>query len=199
MLRFLLDAFGWLVTRDIFVHGYKRYWEKYIKSRLNASRGRFWKSRIRNMAASARIHGDVTISSPDRLTVGEYVRIGRNCTLSCEGGLTIGDNSQLSRNIVIYTINHDFRAMCLPYDDTNVIKPVVIGKSVWIGTNVCITPGVTIGDGAIVGMGTVVSKDVPAGAIVVGGQQRIVGYRDMHLYSELDSKGQLFGKLYPEA
>jgi acetyltransferase-like isoleucine patch superfamily enzyme len=191
----------WLVSvvvNDHTVHPAKALWERFVKQRLNECRGRFWKSRIQHIGATSKIAGDIVISSPSKLVVGEYVRIGRNCTLSCEGGLTIGDNSQLSRNILIYTNNHDIDADCIPYDNTNVLKPVVIGKSVWIGMNACITPGVTIGDGAVIGMGTVVSKDVPPGAIVVGGPQRIVGERDMGKFERLQTEQRLFGRLFPD-
>ena len=41
-----------------------------------------------------------------------------------------------------------------------------------------VLPGVTIGDDAIVGAGSVVTRDVPAGATVVGNPARIVGGQD---------------------
>ena len=41
-----------------------------------------------------------------------------------------------------------------------------------IGVNAVLLPGVTIGKGAIVGAGAVVTKDVPAGAVVVGNPAR---------------------------
>ncbi len=49
---------------------------------------------------------------------------------------------------------------------------VVIGNHVTIGVNAVILPrahhGLTIGDGAVIGAGAVVTKDVPAGAKMVG-------------------------------
>ena len=45
---------------------------------------------------------------------------------------------------------------------------VAIGDHAYIGSGAVIRQGVTIGAGAIVGMGAVVTRDVPAGATVVG-------------------------------
>lgn len=48
-------------------------------------------------------------------------------------------------------------------------------KGVQVGVNATILPYVRIGSGALVGAGAVVTRDVPAGAVVVGNPARVVG------------------------
>lgn len=161
--------------------------------------GLYCRSQVKNMHPTSRFLGRVTLNDPDGLTIGRHVRIGRGCFLFCLGGLAIGDGTMLSRNITIYTANHDTGQDHIPYGHDYVSRGVTIGRGVWIGMDVRIAPGVTIGDGAVVGMGTVVSKDVPAGAVVVGAPQRVVGSRDMERAKDLLETGAFFAAEWPDA
>lgn len=51
-------------------------------------------------------------------------------------------------------------------------RPIRIGEDVWIGGGAILLPGVAVGDGAVIGAGSVVTRDVPAGATVVGNPAR---------------------------
>jgi acetyltransferase-like isoleucine patch superfamily enzyme len=93
------------------------------------------------------------------------VFINSGCRFQDQGGIDIGDGSLIGHNAVITTLNHDIR----PSRRADMHPAgVVIGVGVWVGANVTVLPGVRIGDGAVVGAGAVVTKDVPAGAVVVG-------------------------------
>ncbi|MFK3844663.1 acyltransferase [Stenotrophomonas sp. NPDC078853] len=129
--------------------------------------------------------GDGRLIDPDKLELGDDVYIGRNFFIRATGGISIGSYTHISRNVVLHTVNHNMNGTLLPYDRTNILRPIKIGEYVWIGMNCEILPGVSIGDGAVIGMGTTVSKDVEAGAIVVGSAQRVVGHRDAALTSQL--------------
>lgn len=192
LIRKAVDFFFYRILPVFF-----SFYERHLMYRIHMAWGAASLRAVRNKGTNVKALGYARILSPDKLRLGDHVRIGTGCYFLCRGGLTIGKNSQLSRNITIYTANHQVKGTAIPYDDTYVEKPVTIGASVWIGMGVQILPGVTIGDGAIIGMGTVVSKDVPAGAVVVGAAQRIVNQRDMNTFHEADQQGRWFGKLYP--
>lgn len=140
-----------------------------------------------------------TITCPQNLEIGENVHIGNNCYIRADGGVTIGDNTHISRNLVLYSINHNYTGMNLPYDESYIHKPVIIGKNVWIGMNVCITPGTIIGDGTIIGMGTTVSGRVPPLAIIGSQTWRVIGRRNEAHYESLNKLGRygaINGKLH---
>ncbi|MGP6170391.1 sugar O-acetyltransferase [Microbacterium sp. A204] len=105
------------------------------------------------------------------ITLGKRIFLNSGCRFQDQGGITIGDDCLVGHNVVIATLNHDLapsrRADMHP-------APVVIGRNVWIGANATILPGVTIGEDAVVGAASVVTKDMPAGAIVVGSPARFV-------------------------
>ena len=103
---------------------------------------------------------------------GEDVFVNSGCRFQDQGGIDIGDGSLIGHNAVITTLNHDM----LPSKRADMHPArVVIGRGVWFGANVTVLPGVNIGDGAVVGAGAVVTKDVPAGAVVVGVPAKQVG------------------------
>lgn len=52
------------------------------------------------------------------------------------------------------------------------ITPTVVKRGASIGAGAIIVCGVTVGEGATIGAGAVVTKDVPAGATVVGNPAR---------------------------
>lgn len=52
--------------------------------------------------------------------------------------------------------------------------PTVVKRGASIGSGATLLCGITIGERAIIGAGSVVTKDVPAGAIVVGNPARVV-------------------------
>ncbi len=116
---------------------------------------------------------DSEIRPPFYCDYGVHIRAGRNlfmnfdCVLLDCAEIVLGDDVQIGPAVQIYTATHpldpDVRRSGL-----EAAKPVHIGDNVWIGGAAVILPGVTIGDDAVIGAGSVVTRDVPAGAVVVG-------------------------------
>ena len=108
------------------------------------------------------------------LTLGDGVFMNFNCVILDVCAVTIGALTQIGPGVQILAADH-------PRDPTQRRamlesgKPVVIGANVWIGAAALIMPGVTVGDDAIVGAGSIVTRDVPAGATVIGSPARVVG------------------------
>ncbi|MGJ7489770.1 sugar O-acetyltransferase [Variovorax sp. ZT4R33] len=103
--------------------------------------------------------------------VGEGVFLNFNCVILDVVAVHIGDKTQIGPGVQILAADHprsaEERASGLEFG-----RPVRIGRNVWIGGGAILLPGVTVGDDALIGAGSVVTRDVPAGATVVGNPAR---------------------------
>ena len=121
--------------------------------------------------------------------LGERSYINMGATLLDNAPIRIGTDVMIGPNVQIYTAAH-----ALDADEriqgVETALPVTIEDRVWIGGGAILLPGITIGREAIVGAGTVVTRDVPAGARVVGNPARILPARDKMPVTE--SQGQKF-------
>lgn len=101
------------------------------------------------------------------ITLGRDVFLNFNCVILDVVAVTIGDLTQIGPGVQILAADHprnpEARRLGLEFG-----RPVAIGRNAWIGAAALVMPGVTIGDDAIVGAGSVVTRDVPAGATVMG-------------------------------
>ncbi len=113
-----------------------------------------------------------SIRLADRVWLGPYVVIYGH------GGVEIGEETLGSMHVAILSSNHAIPPIGkLIRSAADQLLPTKIGRDVWIGANAVILGGVTIGDGAVVAAGAVVTKDVEAGAIVVGNPAREIRKR----------------------
>ncbi|MFE1599122.1 sugar O-acetyltransferase [Methylobacterium sp. ID0610] len=121
----------------------------------------------------------VVIRPPFFCDYGFNIRLGRNvflnfnCVILDVVAVEIGDLTQIGPGVQILAADHprdpEQRRALLENG-----RPVRIGRNCWIGAGALILPGVTVGDDAIIGAGSVVTRDVPAGATVVGNPARPV-------------------------
>jgi maltose O-acetyltransferase len=156
----------------------------------DAARAAAWTARYNNAsAASAADRYAMLVEGLGHVGCGVSVRSPFNCdygyNVHLEDGVfvnfgcivldvvavRIGTGTQIGPGVQILTADHPrdpaVRAQMLEYG-----RPVMIGRNVWIGAGALILPGVSIGDDAIVGAGSVVTRDVAAGATVVGNPAR---------------------------
>ncbi len=132
------------------------------------------------------VHFDI---GPDgHVEIGDYCYF-TNAVLLCELDLKIGSHVLIGWNTTI--CDTDFHPIapaeriadalaCSPLGKGTprphiARKPVVIGDDVWIGPNATILKGVRIGAGAVIEPGSLVTRDVPAGARVLGNPAQIIG------------------------
>lgn len=107
------------------------------------------------------------------ISIGAGAFMNFNCVVLDVVEVSIGELTQIGPAVQIYAADHprDPEARRSGLESG---KPVRIGSNCWIGGGAIILPGVTIGDDALVGAGSIVTRDVPAGATVVGNPARLV-------------------------
>lgn len=198
MLKTIFRRVTELIFNDWIIEKIVTLYKRVLEDKVRKAVGNVALKGITHQGKNCKFQGDVKVYYSEGLELGDDIRIGFGGFLFALGGITIGSNTQISRNVVIYSANHATEGNAIPYDDKYILKPVIIGKSVWIGMNVLILPGVTIGDGAVIGMGTVVSKNVNAGEIIVGSSQRYIKKRDLEKFKQLDEQGLHFASLWPD-
>lgn len=117
-------------------------------------------------------------------------KIGANCNICAqvliENDVLIGDNVTVKSGVQLWDgvrieddvfigPNATFTNDLLPRskEPYQTLKTIVKAGAT-IGANATLLPGITIGEKAMVGAGSVVTKDVPAGAVVVGNPAKLV-------------------------
>jgi len=110
------------------------------------------------------LYGGAEVRNPKGLVIGSNTSIGHDAILDARSGLEIGSHVNLSSQVMIWSLQHDYR--CPNFSCIG--GKVIIGDYVWLGPRTIILPGVTIGEGAVVCAGAVVTKSVEPYAVVAG-------------------------------
>lgn len=136
-----------------------------------AVRGALLKERLGSVGKDAVVRAPFHCDYGYNIYLGDDVFLNFNCVILDMVAVSIGAGTQIGPAVQIYAADHprgaEERRSGLEFG-----RPVVIGEHVWVGGGAIILPGVTIGDGALIGAGSVVTRDVAAGATVVGNPAR---------------------------
>ncbi|OHX64939.1 acyltransferase [Flammeovirga pacifica] len=157
------------------------------------------------------ISDKASIYSPEKISIGNHVRIDDFCILS--GSITLGsyihisaytalygkmgiimeDYSGLSPRCTIFSANDDFSgefmiSPMVPKEYTNVTGGVItIKRYVQVGTNSILLPNITLEEGAVVGAMSLVKNDIPHWELHGGVPTKYIKDRkkDIHEISKL--------------
>jgi len=141
---------------------------------------------LKHLGEFASVAASAQIAYPRNVEIGSGSYIGERVWIDGNGGVSIAAYSIIAPEVLVVSANHNYReTKFLPYDNTDILDPVTIGRGVWIRQRATLLPGVSIGDGAVVGACSVVTKNVPEGAIVAGNPAKIVATRDQNQLNQM--------------
>ena len=168
---------------------------------------------LRGFGSSVRISRFARFYSPEKIVVGNNVRIDDFCILSGdikignnvhiaagsklygEGGIEFGDYSGCSANCTIYSATDDFSGeymvgAVLPDSVKNVVaKKVVLEKYTQLGANTVVMPGVVVHEGAVTGAMSFIKEDLDAWTINGGIPTQVIKKRSDNLLKQLSKDG----------
>lgn len=145
--------------------------------------------RRRAMRVGSHLHCRGFVHVTRKTELGDHVNFN-GAFIYGGGEVKIGDWFHSGEGLKIFTRNHNYAGEALPYDETNVGKPVSIGNCVWIGAYVILLPGTTIGEGAIIQAGSVVHGEIPPLAIAGGNPAKVFAWRDKEHFMRLKAAGR---------
>jgi chloramphenicol O-acetyltransferase type B len=157
--------------------------KKIIKKFLASFYSSLVKMKCHSYQKPLKINGFSVVTS--KTFLGKNVNFN-GMRISGGGNVTIGDNFHSGRDCLIISQIHNYNSgKAIPYDNTYILKDVVIKDNVWIGDRVIILGGVTLGEGCIIQAGSVVVKDIPDFAIAGGHPAIVFSERNKEHYTKL--------------
>ena len=116
------------------------------------------------------IRGNVNITFPWRLTIGDHVWIGEEVLILSLAPVTIESNVSISQRTFLCTGSHDFSTPAFSLR----VKPITVRAGCWVAAQAFVAPGVEIGAESMVAAGSVVLENVPPRCIVRGNPAAVV-------------------------
>ncbi len=137
-----------------------------------------------------RVNGKSGVTS--NTTLGNHVNFN-GMKITGTGKVNVGSYFHSGEDCLMITMVHNYdHGASIPYDNTYIVKDIVIEDNVWFGSRVIVLGGVTIGEGAIIQAGSVVVSDIPPCAIAGGHPAKVFKYRDIEHYNQLKNEGKFY-------
>ncbi|WP_127844987.1 acyltransferase [Psychroflexus aestuariivivens] len=167
---------------------------KSIKKTRNKLKKFYWtakaKKKVKQYNGEIHVNGKSYFSS--KTTLGNNVHFNGIKVIG-NGKVSIGDNFHSGWGVVLLTHYHNYKSkQSIPYDNTYIVRDIIIEDNVWFGINITVMAGVTIGEGAIIQAGSVVVNDIPAYSIAGGHPAKVFSKRDVESYQILKNEGKFF-------
>ncbi len=160
-----------------------------FKNHFRIIKRSFYTKKVRNQAfeTGERLLVNNNSSVTNKTKIGNYVNFN-GMQIGGDGEVIIGNYFHSGSDCLIITDNHNYEGEMIPYDNTYIVKNVIIDDCVWIGDRVIILGGVHIGEGAIIQAGSVVVNNIPDYAIAGGSPAKVFKYRDIEHYKKLKAE-----------
>ena len=149
-----------------------------------------------------RIDDFCIISAGGGIRIGDYVHIAPFCGLYGGAGIDMADFSGLSSKVSLYSVSDDFSGCSLvgpmvPQSFRRRLRSgrISLGKFAVIGVGSSVMPGVTMSEGSAIGAHSFVTKDCEEWSIYSGNPATKVSRRSremLRLEAEL-RKGEIYG------
>jgi len=124
---------------------------------------------------SSHIYASVRIWAPWNLQIGAYSSLGPKVDCYNQGMIRIGTNTVISQKTYMCASTHDYTKIDFPL----LLKPIIIGDSVWIASDVFVGPNVIIGNYAVIAARAVVINDVEENTVVGGNPAKFIKNRKL--------------------
>ncbi len=116
------------------------------------------------------IRGNVNVSFPWRLIIGDHVWIGEEVMILSLAAVEIGSNVCVSQRAFLCTGSHDHKRRTFDL----VVRGITLRDGCWVAAQSFIGPGVEVGNGSVISAGSVVMSPVPAHVLVRGNPAHVV-------------------------
>jgi galactoside O-acetyltransferase len=138
-----------------------------------------------------RIDAFTTLIGAETVVVGDHVHIGSSVTINAAAPVTIGDYAGISAGVRLFTTDDDYSGGALTgptvsSELTNIrTEPVALGQHCVVGANSVILPGVVLEEGVVVGALSLVKDRLEAWGIYAGVPARMIRRRSKDLLEKL--------------